>query len=168
MTTVKDLIIKNKYHVLHWISPKDKVSTAIQKMSDHNLGALIVIENNKIVGVFSEKYYARKLLLKGKSSIDTNVCEVMERKVLYVTPDYDLEECLAIMTNKKIRDLPVIDNGLAVYLLSIDEVSLTLLAGKEFMISSLTQYITGVSEPIDKKKYSLHEIYCHFIEKIQT
>jgi CBS domain-containing protein len=141
---VKDLLTCKDEKYLFTVSPYDTVASVIQKMSDKDLGAALVMDEDEIVGLFSERDYARKLLLHGKSSLTTPIYEVMERKVIYVTPDYSLEECLALMTKKHIRYLPVMDsNGQALALLSIDDVVSAVLEGKEFIISELTQYITG-------------------------
>lgn len=148
MNTVRDFIlIKNKMHKYHWVKPDETVATALKKMSDHNLGAILVLEKNQVTGLFSERDYARKLLLQGRSSLTTPVKEVMTTDVLYVTPDYLLDECMALMTSKKIRHLPVIDQGRLLSVLSMDEVAEALLEGKEFMIAELTRYITGAPEP---------------------
>lgn len=148
MNTVKDFILtKNKMHKYHWVNPDETVATALKEMSDHNLGAILILEKNQVIGLFSERDYARKILLQGRSSLTTPVKDVMITDVLYVTPDYLLDECMALMTSKKIRHLPVIDQGQLLSVLSIDEVAEALLDGKEFMIAELTRYITGAPEP---------------------
>lgn len=144
MNTVRDLLTFRSKRQLFTVSPYDTVATALRKMSDHNLGAILVMDEGEIVGLFSEREYARKLFLQGKSSPVTPVHEVMVRKVIYVTPDYLLEECLALMTKKHIFYLPVIDaNGVVQALIGIEDVVEAILDGKEFMIAELTRYVTG-------------------------
>jgi predicted transcriptional regulator len=149
MNTVKELMahkqsLAGDSDSAHWhVMPHDTVATAIQRMSEYNLGAVLVLENHEIVGIFSERDYARKIMLMGKSSLTTPVFSVMAVNVIYVTPNYTLDECLAIMTNKHFRHLPVIENGKLVSLISIEDVAAALIEGKEFMIAELTKYITG-------------------------
>lgn len=144
MNTVRDLLTFKDKKRLFSVSPYDTVASALCKMSDNNLGAILVMDEGEIVGLFSERDYARKLLLHGKSSLVTPIHEVMVRKVIYVTPDYLLDECLALMTKNHIRHLPVIDiKGEALALLSIEDIVEAILEGKEFMIAELTRYITG-------------------------
>lgn len=144
MNTVNDLLKFKERKPFYSISPNDSVASAIRKMSDDNLGALLVMDDGDIVGLFSERDYTRKLLLFGKSSLVTPIHEVMVRHVVYVTPEYQLEECLALMTKKHIRHLPVINSdGIVLALLSIEDVVEALLEGKEFIISELTRYVTG-------------------------
>lgn len=159
MNTIKDLLIfKGKKNIFS-VSPHDSVASALSTMSENNLDAILVMDGNEIVGLFSEKDSARKLLLNGKSSTLTPIHEVMERAVIYVTPDYLLDECLALMTKKHIRHLPVIDkNGETLALISIEDVVEAVLEGKEFMISELTRYITG-SPIINYGKQKYESIY---------
>lgn len=142
MNTVRDLLSTRDKRIVH-VSPYDSVATALRKMSDENIGAILVLDDEEVVGVFSERDYARKLLLHGKSSLVTPIHEVMIRHVLYVTPNYSLEECLALMTKKHLRNLPVIEEGKVLALVSIDDIVEAVLEGKEFMISELTRYVTG-------------------------
>ena len=143
MKIVRDLMQQRQTSNLIFASPYDTVARAIQKMSDFDLGAILVIENEEVVGVFSERDYARKLLLKGKSSLDTHIHEVMITRVNYVTPEYSLEECLALMIHKRIRHLPVFEKGKVIDLVSMDRIASALLEGKKFEIDSLLQYISG-------------------------
>lgn len=144
MNTVRDLLSCKNNRCLYSLSPYDTVATALGKMSDNSLGAVLVMDEGDVVGIFSERDYARKLLLQKRSSLVTPIHEVMVRKVIYVTPDYSLEECLALMTKKHIRHLPVIDSqGEVLSLISIEDVVEEVLDGKEFMISELTRYVTG-------------------------
>jgi len=143
MNTVKDLLNINKNKELYWVSPYDTVATAIQKMSRHNLGAILVIHKNEVVGIFSEQDYTRKICLQGKAPQNTNIYEVMVPKIIYASSDYLLEECLAVMTQNHIRHLPIIDYGKILALLSIEEIVKAVLDDKEFIIDQLTKYVAG-------------------------
>ncbi len=143
MNSVYDLITMRKNKKMFWVSPYDNVASAIQKMSDNKIEALAVLDNEEIVGVFSEHEYTGKLLQYEKSVFLTPIFEVMITKVIYVTPDYLLEECLAIMTKNHIRYLPVLDNGKLVDLIAIEDVVNALLQNKDFIISNLSQYLSG-------------------------
>lgn len=159
MNTIKDLLIFRGKKNIFSVSPYDSVASALSIMSENNLDAILVMDGSEIVGLFNEKNSARKLLLNGKSSTLTPVHEIMERAVIYVTPDYLLDECLALMTKKHIRHLPVIDkNGETLALISIEDVVEAVLEGKEFMISELTRYITG-SPIINYGKQKYESIY---------
>jgi CBS domain-containing protein len=144
MNTVKELLISTNKKKIFSVSPSDSVAKALRKMAVNNLGAILVMEEGKILGLFSERDYARKILLFGKSSLSTEINEVMAKKVIYVTPEYLLDECLALMTRKNIRHLPVLGvGGEVLALLSLEEVVEAILDGKEFMIAELTRYVTG-------------------------
>ena len=123
MNSVRDLITFRNKKQVYWISPYDMVSDAIKKMSEHNLGALVVLDNDEIVGLFSERDYARKLLLKGKSSLLTPIYEAMITKVIYVTQDYLLEDCMALMTTKHIQYLPVLEDGKVIDFISLEDIT---------------------------------------------
>ena len=106
MVTVQHLL-ENKGNDICSISPDASVYSALMLMAEKRIGALLVLENDKLVGVISERDYARKVILKGKSSRDTIVREIMSSRVYYVSPDHRIEECMALMTDKSIRHLPV-------------------------------------------------------------
>ena len=142
MYSVKSLMTRKQHKKILWISPYDSVATAIQKMSDNDLESLPIIEHGELVGMFSEHQYIKKLLECEKSIFLTLMFEVMDSKIVYVTPDYSLMECLALMTRKHIRSMPVLDKEKFIYLLSIDEVIHALLQDKDFAIASLTQYLS--------------------------
>jgi len=145
---------------VQFIAPIDTVATALQIMADNDLGAILVIDQNRIVGIFSERDYARKILLKGKSSLTTPVSEVMNSRVIYVTPDYTLEECLALMTKRKMRHLPVIDHSKLLSVITMEEVVGALIDDQVFYINELTKYVTGslVLEDTDSPHHFVREL----------
>ncbi len=126
------------------VSPDDPVFYALQVMSDANVGALLVLDGEQLVGIFSERDYARKVILFGKASKDTPVRAIMTDKVLYVTPDRTVDECIAIMTDKHIRHLPVLDDeGKVLGIVSIGDVVKETICEQQFIIQQMAKYITG-------------------------
>ena len=140
--TVKELL-QNKNGDVWTISPQASAYEALQFMAEKDIGALLVAENNKLVGVFSERDYARKVTLKGKSSKTAAVRELMTTKVLYVSPDKTVDECMALMTEKHIRHLPVLDAGSLVGIVTIGDVVKSVVADQKFIIQELEKYIAG-------------------------
>ena len=112
-------------------------------MADKNIGAVLVMDGKHLVGLLSERDYARKLVLANKSSRDTAVRDVMTSRVAFVAPSKDVEECLALMTDKRFRHLPVMDEGRVVGLVSIGDLVKAIIEKKQFMIDQLESYITG-------------------------
>jgi CBS domain-containing protein len=112
-------------------------------MANKNVGALLVIDKGKVVGIFSERDYARKVILKGKSSKETSVGELMTQKVLYINPGDTMENCMALMTAKRIRHLPVMENDQLIGIVSIGDVVKHLISDQQFTIRELEKYITG-------------------------
>ena len=141
MTTVQRLL-ETKGHLVWSISPDASVFEAVQLMADKRVGALMVVEQNELVGVISERDYAREIVLKDRASRDTPVSAIMTRRVLYVRPDQSLDECMALMTEKNLRHLPVLDNGRLIGVISIRDVVKDLISEKEFLIEQLENYIT--------------------------
>ena len=142
MTTVESVLAIKGDQV--WsIAPRAQVFEALEMMAEKNVGALLVLEGEKIVGIMSERDYARKVMLKGKSSKSTPVSEIMTGEVLYVTPSQSVEECLLLMTNKKIRHLPVLENDKLVGIISIGDVVNEMISEKELLIEQLEKYIKG-------------------------
>ncbi|MCK5010563.1 MAG: CBS domain-containing protein [Deltaproteobacteria bacterium] len=139
---VKDLLkIKNRGVLT--IEPGASVYDAIAKMADKQIGALVVTEGNKVVGIITERDYARKVILQGKSSKSTSVREIMTGRVIYVQPNQKIEECMVLMTEKRIRHLPVLDGDMLVGMISIGDVVRAVISEKEFLIDQLTRYISG-------------------------
>jgi CBS domain-containing protein len=125
------------------IAPTATVFEALQLMADKDIGALIVTDKDKVVGIFSERDYARKVALKGRESKKTTVRELMTRSVYYVTPAHSVEQCMGLMTEKHVRHLPVLDNGKLVGVISIGDVVKTIITDQKLLIEQLEDYITG-------------------------
>jgi CBS domain-containing protein len=143
MKTLRQLLA-SKTQPLATVSPNDAVYDALKKMADNDVGALLVLDGERLVGIFSERDYARKIILQGKASKDTRVSEIMSDKVLYVTLDRTVSECMAIMSEKHFRHLPVLDeNQQVVGIVSIGDMVKETICEKEFIIRQLEQYITG-------------------------
>ncbi len=125
------------------VQPGDTVFQALEAMVSKDIGALLVLENGKLVGIFSERDYARKVILKGKASKDIPVSEVMSDKIVYVTPEQTVEECMAIMTDRHCRHLPVLGPAQEVIgILSIGDLVKETISQQKFIIEQLEQYIT--------------------------
>ena len=140
MKTVKQLL-QGKSQGLCTISPDARVFDALKLMADKDIGALLVVENDKLVGILSERDYARKVILHGKSSHDTPVKEIMTERVVCVQPKNTVEECMALMTDKRIRHLPVIENDKLIGVLSIGDLVKETISEQQFMIKQLESYI---------------------------
>lgn len=143
MKTVNE-ILKNKGNKIWYISPDSTVYDALKLMSEKEIGALLVLEDKEVVGILSERDYARKIVLHGKFSKETLVREIMSPKVMYVSPSTSTEECMALMISKRVRHLPVYENEKLVGLVSIGDIVKALIDEKEFVIDQLVHYITGI------------------------
>ena len=142
MITVRRLLEKKGSDI--WsIPPHATVFEALGLMAEKNVGAVLVIEDEVLVGIISERDYARKIILKGKTSMDTRVWEIMTSSVVYVSPDQSLEECMALMTEKRIRHLPVLEDDQLIGVISIGDVVKELISEQEFVIEQLVSYISG-------------------------
>src|SRR5512137_651726 len=129
--------------VVHSIRPNDTVYDAIKKMAERNIGALLVMEGERLVGIVTERDYARKVVLADRSSKETLVAVIMTPQVLCVSPQQSTEECMAIMTQNRVRHLPVMDNGRLVGLVSIGDLVKDIISEQQFIIEQLEYYITG-------------------------
>ncbi len=136
-------IIKLKGNRVFTITPNITVFEALKILAEKNIGALVVTEQEKVVGIFSERDYARKIILKGKSSIDTTVSELMTTNVLYVAPSDSIDECMALMSENHIRHLPVIEEEKLVAVISIGDVVKHIIKHQKFQIRELEKYIKG-------------------------
>jgi CBS domain-containing protein len=125
------------------LNPNDSVFDALKTLADHNVGALMVLDNGKLVGVFSERDYTRKIALAGKSSKDTKVRDIMTAHVVTVSPQVRTRDCLALMSQKKIRHLPVVDGDKVLGMISIRDIMNDIIADHEMTISHLEHYITS-------------------------
>lgn len=142
--TVRQLLLE-KGPTVWTVDPDASVFDALQMMADKNVGALPVMSGGELVGIFSERDYARKVILHGQASRETPVRAIMTANVVTVSPDQDLSDCMRIMTDKRIRHLPVIDSGRQVGVLSIGDVMKAVLAEQEFLIGQLSDYIGGAT-----------------------
>jgi CBS domain-containing protein len=142
MICVRD-ILNAKDNKIQSISPKATVYEALEKMSEKQIGALMVMENNKVVGIISERDYARKIILQGKTSKETLVKEVMSSNLFSVTPDTSLEDAMVLMTGKHVRHLPVFEKNNFVGIISIGDVVKLVISNKDFLINQLSNYIGG-------------------------
>ncbi|MDP3639573.1 MAG: CBS domain-containing protein [Azonexus sp.] len=143
MKTLKQLLA-DKHRPLAVVAPSDSVFHALTVMSQNDVGALLVLDGEQLVGVFSERDYARKIILQGKTSKETLVREIMSDKVAYVTPATTLDECMALMTEKHFRHLPVIDDdNTVVGMISIGDLVKETISSQQFLITELERYIAG-------------------------
>jgi CBS domain-containing protein len=142
MITVKDML-RDKTGGTLTISPQETVYRGLEVMAEKNLGALVVVESEKVVGMFSERDYARNVILKDKSSKKMLIKDLMNTKVCYVRPDQTLDECLVLFTEKRVRHLPVLEGEKLVGIVSIGDAVKQYVTDKEFTIKQLENYISG-------------------------
>ncbi len=140
--TVGDLLKIKGYEVLS-IAPDSSVYEALQLLAKNNIGALLVLQSGRLTGIFSERDYARKLVLKGKFSKNTEIREVMTEHVVTVEPEDNIEHCMGLMTDKRIRHLPVVENGCVIGVISIGDIVKAIIADQKSTIGLLEEYITG-------------------------
>jgi CBS domain-containing protein len=137
-------ILRNKPGQEVWsISPGESVFEAITQMARLGIGALLVMEGERLVGVVSERDYARKVLLQGRRSVETRVAEIMTREVITGSPRLTAEQGLALMTEKRFRHLPIVEEGRVIGLVSIGDLVKTVIADQQAMIEELERYVTG-------------------------
>ena len=142
MTTVGS-ILRSKGNTIWSVTPDATVFDALKIMAEKNIGALMVLQKEIVVGIFSERDYARKIVLKGESIHSAVMKDVMTSAVLTVHPEQSLEECMALMTAKHVRHLPVLQNGNLIGLISIGDVVKAIISEHEYTIKQLENYITG-------------------------
>lgn len=136
-------LLRVKGHQYWSVTPDTTVFDALKLMAEKNIGVLLVLEGDVLVGLLSERDYARKVILKGKSSKDTLVKEIMSEKVIYVEPEQTVEECMALMTDKHVRHLPVFEGDKLIGIISIGDVVKAIISEQEFIIEQLEHYISG-------------------------
>lgn len=142
MKTIKD-VLRDKGQAVWTIDVNALVLDALKLMAEKEIGALMVTDGGRLAGVMSERDYARKVVLQGKSSRRTPVGEIMTRKVLYVKPEQTVEECMALMTDKHVRHMPVLDGDQMIGVVSIGDIVKSVISEQQFLISHLENYIRG-------------------------
>ena len=140
MATVRQLL-SSKGNQVWTIRPDESVLDAIQKMADKDVGSLVVIEDSRPVGIFTERHYAREVFLKGRHSPTTPIREIMSTRVVCALPEQTTEECMAVMTDRRIRHLPVLDQGRLIGIVSIGDLVKHCIADQKFIIDQLMHYI---------------------------
>lgn len=142
MGTVRNLLEK-KGNAVYSVSPDNSVYDALEMLEERNLGCLVVVDNGKLIGIFTERDYARKVILKGKSSKETYVRDIMTERPIVVTPNSSIEQCMQLMTEKFIRHLPVLENGQLIGVISIGDLVRCTIEEKDYIIDTLSHYISG-------------------------
>ncbi|MGE5253319.1 MAG: CBS domain-containing protein [Planctomycetaceae bacterium] len=145
MKTVKDLLQAKKSNEVWSVTPDTLVYRALQLLNEKGIGALLVMEKEELLGIVSERDYARKVILEGKSSKETPTKEIMSTKIYVVSPDSTMEECMALMTDQRVRHLPVVEKGgkRILGVISIGDVLKSIISEQKFMIENLSRYIMG-------------------------
>ena len=144
MTRLEDFLKLNKNRQIWTISKDQSVMQALILMSEKNIGAIIIVDNNDFpIGIFSERDYARKIILKGKNSKDTLLEEVMTKELITVTRDYKIDQCMKIMIEKRIRHLPVLENKKIIGIISIGDVLKIMIKEQKELIDHLQKFITS-------------------------
>jgi CBS domain-containing protein len=143
MRTAAEILRTKPIHAVYTIAPTASVFEALTLMAERNIGAVLVVEGEKIVGIITERDYARKMILMGRTSKETLVRAIMTSEVMYVRPSHTSEECMALMTDSRVRHLPVIDNGKLVGLVSIGDLVKDIISDQRFTIEQLEHYIHG-------------------------
>ena len=143
MTTAADILKSKPDQAIFAIGPRASVYDALQLAADKGVGALLVMEDERVIGIVTERDYARKVALLSRSSKDTAVSEIMTTAVMYVHPKQTNAECMALMTDKRIRHLPVMDEGKLLGLISIGDLVKDIISEQQFIIQQLQHYIAG-------------------------
>ena len=142
MTTAHD-ILRYKGHTVHSVRPDDSVLSALGVMAEHDIGAVLVVEGDQLLGILTERDYARKVALMGRASRDSPVRAIMTASIVVIPPNRTVEECMALMTERRCRHLPVVENGHVVGLVSIGDLVKATIDEQEFTINQLKNYIAG-------------------------
>jgi CBS domain-containing protein len=142
MPTAHD-ILRFKGQVVHCVRPDDTVLAALGVMAEHDIGAVLVLEGNTLAGILTERDYARKVALVGRASKDSPVRAIMTAEVVCVPPNRSIEECMTLMTERRVRHLPVVENGQVIGLVSIGDLVKATIDEQEFTINQLKNYIAG-------------------------
>ena len=142
MATVRD-VLNRKGHDVYHVDPDASVLAALEIMAEHDIGALVVLDDGDLVGIITERDYAQKIVLKGRTSPATAVREIMSTRVICARPLQTVEECMAIMTAKAVRHLPVLEDKKVIGLVSIGDMVKSVIADQKFIIEQLEHYIQG-------------------------
>ena len=143
MNTVGTILKSKADQTVYSIRPEASVFEALQLMAQKNIGALLVMEDDRIIGIVSERDYARKIVLLARSSRDTSLRDIMTTSVMYVRPEQGYEECMALMTENRLRHLPVMLDGKLIGLVSIGDLVKHIISAQKFVIAQMEQYISG-------------------------
>ena len=143
-TTVAEILKSKPQSSVHTVTPQDTVLQALKAMAQHGIGALLVMQGDEIAGIFTERDYARKVALAGRTAGDTRVSEVMTSAVRFVRPSQNTDQCMALMTENRLRHLPVVDDaGRLAGIVSIGDLVKHIISEQQFIIEQMEQYITG-------------------------
>ena len=143
MTVVAEILKSKPDGAVHSIAPSASVLDALKSMAQLCIGALLVMEGKDIVGILTERDYARKIALMGRTSLTTLVSDVMTTAVMYVQPTQSSEECMALMTQNRLRHLPVVDDGMVIGMISIGDLVKDIISEQQFIIEQMKHYISG-------------------------
>ncbi|MDZ7856876.1 CBS domain-containing protein [Sphaerotilus sp.] len=141
MNTVAQILLSKPSHAVHTVPPEASVREAIELMASQRIGSLLIVEDGRILGIFTERDYAHKVEVRGRTSTGTPIREVMTPDVMFVTPATTTQECMALMTDKRLRHLPVMDKGALVGLISIGDLVKEIISEQQFVIAQLESYI---------------------------
>ena len=142
MEKIRNILQSKKQSIIS-VDPKNTVYEALEIMVQKNVGSILVMDEDKFAGIFTERDYARKLILQGKSSKETLIGEIMTLNPVTITPDFSIEDCMHLMTDKFIRHLPVIENNKLIGIISIGELVKSIIEEQKFIIDNLEHYISG-------------------------
>ena len=142
MTTIKH-VLDQKGHDVRSIHPDTSVFDAIKMMAENNIGSLVVLENGRLVGLIAERHYAREIVLRGRTSRGMLFRDIMSKEVICARPDQSVEECMAVMTAKGVRHLPVLEHGRLVGIVSIGDMVKSVISDQKFIIEQLEHFIQG-------------------------